>query len=55
MGNISKILARLWHGQPRLSAATTGTGTAISFHDCRQVSWSTTYPGTRADGWHGAD
>ena len=33
-----------------LSAVTTGTGTAISFHDCRQVSWQVTTSGTISGG-----
>ena len=46
MGTSAKFSPGSGTGNRSLSAATTGTGTAISFHDCRQVSWSTTYPGT---------
>lgn len=33
-----------------LSAATTGTGTAIPFHNCRQVAWSVEGAGTISGG-----
>ena len=33
-----------------LNAATTGTGTAISFHDCRQVDWLVVGAGTISGG-----
>lgn len=46
MGTSAKFSPGSGTGNRSLSAATTGTGAAISFHDCRQVSWSTTYPGT---------
>lgn len=33
-----------------LNAVATGTGTAISFHDCRQVSWEVRVNGTASSG-----
>lgn len=33
-----------------LDAATTGTGKAIAFNDCRQVSWVVEYSGTTSGG-----
>jgi len=33
-----------------LNAATTGTGTAIAFNDCRQVNWIVTGAGTISGG-----
>lgn len=33
-----------------LDAATSGTGTAIAFNDCRQVNWYTTTSGTISGG-----
>jgi hypothetical protein len=46
MGTQAKFSPASGTGNRSLDAATTGTGSAISFHDCRQVTWSTTYPGT---------
>ena len=40
------MLATMTHVHDGAQISSSGTGTAISFHDCRQVSWSTTYPGT---------
>lgn len=37
-------------GVASLSAVTTGTGTAIAFNSCKQVSWFTTYSGTTSGG-----
>lgn len=46
MGTQAKFSPASGTGNRTLSAATTGTGTAVSFHDCRQINWQTTYPGT---------
>ena len=43
MGTFAKFSPGSGTGNYSLNSATTGTGTAISFHDCRQVTWSTIY------------
>lgn len=43
MGTFAKFSPGSGTGNYSINNATTGTGTAISFHDCRQVSWSTIY------------
>lgn len=46
MGTQTKFSPASGTGNRSLNAATTGTGLAISFHDCRQLTWSTTYAGS---------
>lgn len=46
MGTQAKFSPASGTGNRSLSAATTGTGSVVPFHDCRQVSWQTTYAGT---------
>lgn len=43
MGTFTKFSPGSGRGNYSIDEAITGTGTAISFHDCRQVSWSTIY------------
>lgn len=43
MGTGAKFSPGSGIGNYSLNAATTGTGRAISFHDCRQVTWQTIY------------
>ena len=43
MGTFARFSPASGSGNDSLSDATTGTGRAIAFHNCRQVSWGVTY------------
>lgn len=43
MATFAKFSPGSGTGNYSLNGATSGTGTAISFHDCRQVTWATIY------------